>query len=95
MLPLFMALALAPPTTVDPLDVPAPAPAVSEPAPAPKDADPVVCRSQVIVGSRLPVKVCTRASQDASRKRSAQDAVTKFQNSNAMRGPGDYVKPPH
>jgi hypothetical protein len=62
------------------------APPAATAAEKPKD-DPVVCKNQVIAGSRLPVKVCSRASDDARRKRSGQDALSKIQNANGMRGP--------
>jgi hypothetical protein len=78
----------APPKTVSEATVTAPAAA---PAATQPDPDPVVCKMQVVSGSRLPVKVCSRASSDAARKRSGQDALTKFQTNNGMRGPGDYI----
>lgn len=82
------------PKTVSEATVTAPAAPAADPAAAEADPDAVVCRMRVVSGSRLPVKVCSRASSDAARKRSGQDALTKFQTNNSLRGPGDYVKAP-
>lgn len=66
---------------------PAAAPATATPPAAAPKEDPVVCRNQVVAGSRLPVKVCMRRSDEEARKRSGQDALNKIQNSNGLRGP--------
>lgn len=78
-------LAFAPGTDPQPAAEPAPA-AAAAPAVV-KEDDPVVCRNQVVAGSRLPVKVCQRQSEISARKRSGRDAVDKLQLNNGMRGP--------
>ncbi|HEY0649774.1 hypothetical protein [Phenylobacterium sp.] len=46
---------------------------------APKDPDPLVCRSETPIGSKLPVKVCVRKSDRDRQKRDSQEALQLIQ----------------
>jgi parvulin-like peptidyl-prolyl isomerase len=66
---------------------PAPAPVVVAnptvegyaPPKAPKDPDPLVCRSETPIGSKLPVKVCVRKSDRDRQKQDSQEALQLIQ----------------
>lgn len=49
------------------------------PAKAPKDPDPVVCRAETPIGSKLPVKVCVRKSDRDRQKQDSQEALQLIQ----------------
>lgn len=53
-----------------------PAPAVSD---MPKDPDPKVCHSEPIQGSRIPHRVCLRASEAAQLRRDARLLLDRAQ----------------
>lgn len=46
---------------------------------APKDPDPMVCRSETPIGSKLPVKVCVRKSDRDRQKQDSQEALQLIQ----------------
>ena len=54
----------------------APAPAAATKA---AEADPMICKSEAILGSRLPKKVCMRKSEAEARTRRDQDATAKIE----------------
>src|SRR5436190_7507201 len=92
---ILAAISTFPPPGPTAAPAPAPPPAAEAPATDPAAAaataaakpkeEPIVCKSQVVVGSRLPVKVCTRASDDATRKRSGRDSLDRLQLNNGIR----------
>ena len=43
------------------------------------EEDPVVCRSEIPIGSKLPVKVCVRKSDRDRQKRDSQEALQLIQ----------------
>ncbi|THD79407.1 MAG: hypothetical protein E7812_10080 [Phenylobacterium sp.] len=63
-----------------------PAAAVAAPAAAvpAKDADPMVCKKETVVGSRLPTKVCMRKSEADLRRQHDRDAVEGIQRNNGI-----------
>jgi hypothetical protein len=60
-----------------------PAPTVAAKA---ADPDPVICKNEAVVGSRLPKKVCMRKSDADLRRQADQDATAKIQRL-GMHGP--------
>jgi len=44
-----------------------------------KEADPLVCRSETPIGSKLPVKHCVRKSERDRQKRESQEALQLIQ----------------
>ena len=44
-----------------------------------KDADPLVCRSETPIGSKLPVKTCLRKSERDRQKRDSQETLQLIQ----------------
>lgn len=44
-----------------------------------KDPDPLVCRSETPIGSKLPVKTCVRKSEHDRQKRESQEALQLIQ----------------
>lgn len=79
MLAVLIALALAAPETAP--AAPA-APATQAPAAAPPAAaadDPMVCRSETPIGTKLPKRTCIRKSERDRQKRESQDALQLLQ----------------
>lgn len=75
MLPLLIALALAAePVAQAALATTAPA-TVAKPA-----DDPMVCRSETPIGSKLPKRTCIRKSERDRQKRESQDALQLLQH---------------
>ena len=50
------------------------------------DADPLVCKTEAVAGSRLPKKVCAPKSEWERRRQEAQDATQKSQNQRVLNG---------
>jgi hypothetical protein len=49
------------------------------PAKPAAEADPLVCRSETPIGTKLPVKVCIRKSERDRQKRDSQEALQLIQ----------------
>ena len=63
-----------------------PAAAVAAPqaaAPAP-DADPLVCKKETVVGSRLPTKVCMHKSEADARRQHDRENLEGIQRNNGI-----------
>lgn len=84
MLALLFALALAAPAASDiapPQASAAPTPTAPSGAATPTKAadDPLVCRSETPIGSKLPKRTCIRKSERDRQKRESQDALQLIQ----------------
>lgn len=88
MIAVLLAAAVAgePPTDAKSSAAPSP-PAAAPPSVASAAKDEIVCHNEVVSGSRLPEKVCMRASEAQRRRQTGRDALEKFQNANGQRGP--------
>ena len=75
----LLALALAAPAA-DTSSAPPSPPATAAAPPAAKPADdPLICRSETPIGTKLPVKTCIRKSERDRQKRESQDALQLIQ----------------
>ena len=63
-----------------------PAAAVAAPTAAPpaKDADPLVCKKETVVGSRLPVKTCMHKSEADQRRQHDREGLEGIQRNNGI-----------
>jgi hypothetical protein len=75
-------LLMADATTAAAADTPAPA-AAAQPAKKKSDDQQLVCRSEQVLGSRLPVKKCRTAAQAAAEKQSAREELDRAQGAQA------------
>jgi hypothetical protein len=76
----LLALALAAPAASD--TAPPAAPPASGPATAPAkavDDDPLVCRSETPIGTKLPKRTCIKKSERDRQKRESQEALQLYQ----------------
>ena len=71
---------LAEGTTAAPANPPAPAAAADAKKKAEADPNKLVCHSEPVLGSRMPVKRCTTAAQAAEDKRAAREELEKVQD---------------
>ena len=68
-------LAAAAPETAPPAAAPS-APAIAAPA---KTDDPMVCRSETPIGSKLPQRICVRKSERDRQRRESEEALQLIQ----------------
>jgi hypothetical protein len=77
------ALLMADASTAAPTDSSSPPTAASQPAKKKTDDQQVVCKSEMVIGSRLPVKKCRSAAQAAADKQNAREELERAQGAMA------------